>query len=69
MEIITWADFEKVELRIGTITAVEDFPEARKPAYKLTVDFGEEIGVRHSSAQITNLYSKENCWANRWWVW
>ncbi len=59
MEIINWADFEKVELRIGTITAVENFPEARKPAYKLTVDFGEEIGVRHSSAQITDLYTKK----------
>lgn len=59
MEIITWADFEKVELRIGTITAVEDFPEARKPAYRLTVDFGEEIGLRRSSAQITDLYTKE----------
>ncbi len=59
METITWADFEKVELRVGTITAVEDFPEARKPAYKLTVDFGEEVGGRRSSAQITDLYTQE----------
>ena len=58
METISWADFEKVELRIGTIIEVEDFPEARVPAFKLRVDFGDEIGVKKSSAQITDLYSK-----------
>jgi len=58
METISWADFEKVELRIGTITEVEDFPEARVPAFKLKVDFGDEIGVKKSSAQITDLYNK-----------
>jgi tRNA-binding protein len=58
MQTIEWADFEKVELRAGTILAVEDFPEARKPAYKLTIDFGE-LGVRRSSAQITTLYTPE----------
>lgn len=58
MEIISWSDFEKVELRAGTILQVLDFPEARKPAYKLQVDFGE-FGVRWSSAQITKHYAKE----------
>jgi len=58
LETISWADFEKVELRIGTIIEVEDFPEARVPAFKLRVDFGDEIGVKKSSAQITDLYSK-----------
>lgn len=59
METISWADFEKVELRIGTIVEVEDFPEARKPAYILKIDFGDEIGLRKSSAQVTDLYSRE----------
>jgi tRNA-binding protein len=58
METISWADFEKVELRIGTIVEVEDFPEARVPAFKLKVDFGDEIGIKKSSAQITDLYNK-----------
>lgn len=55
---ITWNDFEKVEMRVGTVVKVEDFPEAKKPAYKLTVDFGA-LGVKKSSAQVTRLYSKE----------
>ena len=58
MEEITWNDFEKIELRAGTIVEVFDYPEARKPAYKVKVDFGE-FGIRVSSAQITALYTKE----------
>jgi len=60
MKQINWNEFEQVELRVGTIIEVMDFPEARKPAYKLTVDFGNEIGIKKSSAQITDLYTKEN---------
>lgn len=59
METIIWQDFEKVELRAGTIIEVNDFPKAKKTAYQLKVDLGDEIGIKQSSAQLTKLYSKE----------
>lgn len=57
--MITYEDFEKVDIRLGKIIEVKDFPEARKPAYKLTIDFGEEIGIRKSSVQLPGTYVKE----------
>ena len=60
METISWDEFERVDLRVGTVVSAEIFKEARRPAYILHVDFGPEIGVRKSSAQITELYEPEN---------
>lgn len=60
METITWPDFEKVEIRVGTILEANDFPKARNPAYQLLIDFGSELGLKKSSAQITALYRKED---------
>ncbi|MFV8353615.1 tRNA-binding protein [Flavobacterium sp. XS2P14] len=60
MENLTWTEFEKVEMRVGTILEVNDFPEARKPAYQLTIDFGVTIGILKTSAQITKRYQKED---------
>ncbi len=57
--MIEWNDFEKIDIRIGTITNVQDFPKARKPSYQLTIDFGP-LGIKRSSAQITHHYTKED---------
>ena len=56
--MITWQDFEKIDIRVGTILAIEDFPNARKPSFQLSIDFGE-LGIKKSAAQITTLYSKD----------
>jgi len=59
MNEISWDEFTKVELMVGRVISAEEFPEAREPAYKLTIDFGNEIGIRKSSAQITDLYTTD----------
>ena len=57
--LLSYQDFQKVDIRVGRIVEVQDFPEARKPAYKLRIDFGDPIGVKRSSAQVTKYYSKD----------
>jgi tRNA-binding protein len=58
MSVISWDDFEKIDIRVGTITEVNEFPKARKPSYQLKIDFGD-LGLKNSAAQITNLYNKD----------
>ncbi|WP_437194248.1 tRNA-binding protein [Planctomicrobium sp. SH527] len=60
MKQISWDDFQAVELRVGTVVSVDDFPEARKPAYRIRVDFGPEVGVLQTSAQVTVHYNRGN---------
>ncbi|MBW8685870.1 tRNA-binding protein [Chitinophaga rhizophila] len=59
MEMINWPDFEKIDIRVGTIISVADFPKARNPSYQLKIDFGPALGIKNSSAQITTLYQQE----------
>lgn len=59
MNNLSWQDFEKVDMRVGTILEVLDFPEARNPSYQIKINFGSELGIKKTSAQITTLYNKE----------
>ncbi len=59
MNTLSWNDFEKVEMRVGTVMEVNDFPKARNPSYQLTIDFGNELGLKKTSAQLTTLYTKK----------
>ena len=58
--MISWNDFEKIDMRVGTITEAKEFPKAKKPAYQLVIDFGEELGIKRSSAQITKFYTTKD---------
>jgi tRNA-binding protein len=59
MSVISWSDFEKIDIRCGTVIEVKDFPKARKPSYQFLIDFGQELGIKRSSAQVTQYYKKE----------
>ena len=65
MSAISWSDFEKVEIRCGTVIDVKDFPKARKPSYQIWIDFGAELGIKKSSAQVTKFYRKEDLLARQ----
>ena len=60
MSVISWEDFEKIDIRCGTIIEIKDFPSARKPSYQLWIDFGTDLGIKKSSAQITQYYKKDD---------
>lgn len=60
MDTIQWTDFAKIDMRVGTIISVHNFPEAKNPAYQIHIDFGQEIGIKKTSAQLTNLYTSED---------
>ncbi len=60
MSVISWNDFDKIDIRCGTVTDVKDFPKAKKPSYQIWINFGEKIGIKKSSAQITQHYKKED---------
>jgi len=69
MKTITWNDFKKVDIRVWTIIDVQDFPEIQNPSYKIWVDFGDELWIKKTSAQVTQLYSKEELiWKQIFWV-
>ena len=67
--MINFDDFLKIDIRVGRIIDIQPFPGARKPAWKLQIDFGDEIGVKKSSAQITDLYDADALWGNKYWPW
>jgi len=60
MSVISWSDFEKVEIRCGTVIDIKDFAKAKKPSYQIWIDFGAELGIKKSSAQVTQYYKKED---------
>jgi len=69
MDVAKYEDFQKLDIRVGKIVEAEDFPEARKPSYKLKIDFGENIGIKKSCAQLPQNYKSMIYWENRFCVW